>query len=165
MELKHMIRALVTFVLAILMLIGLGILTIFLNLIGVDISISNSFGVIFIIITSFIFLVTPWGKTVLGKDILGDIDRQLDEQLIMLNDAETLELSQALDEVSERFGIEIIAPTKRKKQKREHIDKAVRNLSDTELLHLKDRLRNGQIDEEKLLAWLEEQRQINDDNQ
>ena len=160
-----MIRALVTFVLAILMLIGLGILMIVLNLIGIDISIANSFGIIFIIIMSFIFLVTPWGKTVLGKDILGDIDRQLDEQLIMLNDAEMLELSQALDEVSERFGIDITAPTKRKKQKREHIDKAVRNLSDTELLHLKDRLRNGQIDEEKLLAWLDEQRQINDDNQ
>lgn len=97
------------------------------------------------------------GAAIFSTDRFDDINRQIEDQMSDLSDKEMLEVMRAMDEVKEHLGIEIQLPVKQKKRKREDIDKAIRNLSDTELLHLKDRLREGSIDEEKLIAWIESQ--------
>ena len=158
MDFRYFIRGIVTLVLIVLILLGLGAIALLLSLAGIPISLPNGLSFAAIVVIALIFLASPWGKTVFGKDILADIDRQLDEQFSTLSDAEMLELATSLDELSDTLGVEITPPMKSKKRKREDIDKAIRNLSDTELLHLKDRLRQGEIDEEKLIAWLDSQR-------
>ena len=97
-----------------------------------------------------------------SSDKFTEINRQFEDKLGELNDVEMLEVLNAMDEVKENLGISIEIPLKNKKRKREDIDKAVRNLSDTELLHLKEELRDGNIEEEKLIAWLENQREMKD---
>ena len=97
-----------------------------------------------------------------SSDRFTEINRQFEDKLGELSDTEMLEVMNAMDEVKDNLGISIALPIKNKKRKREDIDNAVRNLSDTELLHLKEQLRDGNIEEEKLIAWLESQRNVKD---
>lgn len=101
-----------------------------------------------------ILIASPWGWQIIGAERMAHIQRQINEQVSQLNDAELLEVMAGLDEVKDRFGLEIPLPDKRKHSKQQQLDTAIRNLSDTELLYLKDRLRDGEIDEDKLMAWL-----------
>ncbi len=95
-----------------------------------------------------------------SKEIISELNGEIEREFAKLSDAEMLEVLAAMDEVKENIGIDIELPLKSKKRKREDVDKAIRNLSDTELLHLKDQLRDGNIEEEKLLAWLNSQREM-----
>jgi len=97
---------------------------------------------------------------VASSDRFAELDRQFEDKLGDLSDTEMLEVMQGLDDVRENLGINIELPIDGKKRKREDIDKVIRNLSDTELLHLKDQLRDGSIEEEKLITWLNSQREI-----
>lgn len=118
-----------------------------------------------IVAAVFTFLViTPYTWEIIVSEGVLDLRNEMDRELSKLSDTEVLEVLQALDEVREETGIDIQFPVNNKRAKRAQVGDAVRRLSDTELVHLKEQLRNGEIEEEKLMAWLEAQQEMDMNN-
>ncbi len=99
---------------------------------------------------------------IITTDRFEELNEKITHELSGLDDEEMLEIMQGLDKLRDNMGISVELPIQSKKNKRQAVDTAIRNLSDTELLHLKDQLRAGDIDESRLLAWLDEQRNQGD---
>lgn len=115
-------------------------------------------------VTSFVVLITGAigiivSRLIFPEEFFNRINPEIESEFSRLSDAEILKIMNAMDELHENTGISIELPIKSKKAKRDVVDSAIRNLSDTELLHLKEQLRDGNIDEDQLIAWLDSQRE------
>lgn len=149
MQLPRLIQLLLLAVVWVAVLLALLISSILMFLMGNGLS---PLWILLLIVSGFI-----GSLAIFSTNRFEHINRQIEDQMGDLSDKEMLKVMQAMDEVKESIGIDIQLPLKNKKRKREDIDTAIRNLSDTELLHLKDRLREGSVDEEKLITWIESQ--------
>lgn len=101
-------------------------------------------------------------KTEITAKIKGNISEQIAEKFKDLKPEELEEIREGMAKFKEKFGIDI--PIFKEKRKRDQIDDAVRKLSDSQLLDLKQGLNEGSIEEDDLLDWLNEQEEIEQEN-
>ncbi|MEO1289061.1 MAG: hypothetical protein AAFV93_14955 [Chloroflexota bacterium] len=88
---------------------------------------------------------------VLTTDRFQELNQKITEELDGLSEEELDEIREGLAELRENMGITVELPIKAKhKPKRDIVDQAIRNLSDDELVQLRDQLRSGDIDPSRL---------------
>lgn len=156
---KPLIRVLLSFIIWIIILILLGSISGIFALTGSPLP-----GLLFfvpVVIGGLLTLVV-WNEEVWQKikseisaKIKGNISDQIFEQFKELKPEELVEIREGIAKIKEKFGLDVALP--REKVKREQIDAAIRKLSDSQLLDLKQGLKNGSIEEDDLLNWLSHQ--------
>jgi ABC-type transport system involved in cytochrome bd biosynthesis fused ATPase/permease subunit len=94
-------------------------------------------------------------KAEIMAKIKGNISEQIAEKFKELKPEEIEEIREGMAKLKKATGIDIQLP--QEKRKRDRIDAAIRKLSDSQLIDLKQGLNNGSIDEDDLFDWLSEQ--------
>ena len=101
---------------------------------------------------------TPATWDTIKEKKLADFQRQIDEQLGQLSEAELQEVLAHLEEAKIELGFRPAqeeTAEKRKKRKREDLDQRLRRLEDDELLRLKQQIAEGNMDDDDLISWLD----------
>jgi len=91
----------------------------------------------------------------ISANIQGNISDQISGKFKELKPEELQKIREGIAEFREHFGIDVSVPEE--KRKRDQIDTAIANLSDSQLLDLKQGINDGSITEDDLLDWLNQQ--------
>jgi hypothetical protein len=96
---------------------------------------------------------TDYSWEIFKTNVLGNIREQIDEQLSELSEEELEEAVRAIQKAKVELGID--KAKREPKKKREAIDERLRQLSDSDLLRIRERLQDETLDDDEIIDMLD----------